>query len=67
VFGLLYSVNRFIIEIFRGDSSTFLGMTMSQWISIVLFIISGVLYVYLGRKGACTPLPVKTDISSGTE
>jgi len=67
VFGLLYSVNRFIIEIFRGDSSTFLGMTMSQWISIVLFIISGVLYVYLGKKGDCTPLPVKTDISSGTE
>lgn len=66
VFGLLYSVNRFIIEIFRGDSGKTLGMSMSQWISIALFAVSAVLYVYLSRKGECTPLPVrKTDSRTG--
>lgn len=56
LFGLLYSVNRFTIEIFRGDNDTMLYMTISQWLSIALFLFCGVMYIYLKKKGTYTPI-----------
>ena len=58
LFGLLYAVNRFIMEMLRGDNGRFLAMTISQWISILLFIVAGGAYIYLWKKGEYTPLPV---------
>jgi phosphatidylglycerol---prolipoprotein diacylglyceryl transferase len=46
---LLYSSKRFIIEFFRGDNPRIImGLTMSQALSISIFIISIILFV---RKG----------------
>lgn len=47
VYLFLYSIIRFVDEFFRGDiyRGIWLGISTSQWISIVLFIVSGVIIV----------------------
>lgn len=44
---ILYSIVRFILEFFRGDAirGFLFGISTSQWISIVLFIIGIVVWV----------------------
>ena len=44
-----YAVVRFVLEFFRGDKvrGGFLGISTSQWISILLIIGSALLIVYL--------------------
>ena len=60
---ILYAVNRFTIECFRSDNNTNLGLTISQWISIALFIGCGYLYYLLKKKGELTPIPVPAEES----
>ena len=50
VYMLIYPVGRFIFEFFRGDAirGIYFGLSTSQWISIVLFII-GIIGVF-GKK-----------------
>lgn len=44
---LLYSVKRFIIEFFRGDNPRVVfGMTMSQCVSILLFLAASAVFIY---------------------
>lgn len=52
LYSVLYSVARFIIEFYRADSARgiILGLSTSQWISIVLFVIGIVLFVYSDNK-----------------
>ncbi|MGN1051325.1 MAG: prolipoprotein diacylglyceryl transferase family protein [Acutalibacteraceae bacterium] len=42
MYGIIYSVSRFIIEFFRGDNvrGFFLNLSTSGWISILLFLFS---------------------------
>jgi phosphatidylglycerol:prolipoprotein diacylglycerol transferase len=48
----LYAISRFIIEIYRGDPrGTFLGMSTSQFISLVLAPLSIAMLVWLARSG----------------
>lgn len=71
-----YAVVRFILEFFRGDKvrGGFLGISTSQWISILLIIGSALLIVYLTiwqkKKAAktcentvceCVETPVETE------
>jgi phosphatidylglycerol:prolipoprotein diacylglycerol transferase len=50
LYGLGYSTLRFCMEFFRGDNPPFaLGFTLSQWISIVLFVGSLLLYPILNK------------------
>lgn len=52
----LYAVSRYVIEIYRGDPrGMLLGMSTSQFISIVLAPLSIVMLAWLSRKG---PEPV---------
>ena len=48
---ILYSIVRFILEFFRGDliRGIILGLSTSQWISIIIFII-GILIFYKERN-----------------
>ncbi len=62
VFGtyfMLYGIARFFIEGVRGDSLYFLGMRVSQFLSVVLIacslILMIVLYMYYKRNGAIKP------------
>lgn len=54
IYLLLYSVERFILEFFRGDSirGIFLTLSASQWISIIIFvvIITYSIFQYYKRK-----------------
>ncbi|MGN1130007.1 MAG: prolipoprotein diacylglyceryl transferase [Ruminococcus sp.] len=47
VYMFLYSIIRFVDEFFRGDiyRGIWLGLSTSQWISIILFIVSSVVIV----------------------
>ncbi|MCX5666860.1 MAG: prolipoprotein diacylglyceryl transferase [Candidatus Omnitrophica bacterium] len=46
-YGLLYSVKRFGVEFFRGDYPKILyGLTISQLISIVIFIVCSTTFIY---------------------
>jgi phosphatidylglycerol:prolipoprotein diacylglycerol transferase len=48
---ILYSVLRFFMDFFRGDGLfAYAGITLSQWISIVMFIVGIILYGVLGRE-----------------
>jgi phosphatidylglycerol:prolipoprotein diacylglycerol transferase len=52
---LLYAMSRFAIEFYRGDQRGFvMGMSTSQFISIVLAPLSVAMLVFLGRR---TPAP----------
>ncbi|MFH0887789.1 MAG: prolipoprotein diacylglyceryl transferase [Planctomycetota bacterium] len=49
--GMLYSIGRFIIELFRGDNKSFiLGVSYSQWVSIGLFLVSLYLFIWLKTR-----------------
>jgi len=52
VYGLLYSVLRFILEFFRGDlvRGVYGWFSTSQYISIVLFVVSVVFACFIVRK-----------------
>lgn len=56
---LCYSVGRFIIEFWRGDAyrGFWLGLSTSQWISIVLFVVSATLlfWKYLKKSKKAGP------------
>lgn len=50
-YGLLYSIKRFIIEFLRGDyPKILLGLTISQLVSLAIFTVSTVLFIYRYRK-----------------
>jgi prolipoprotein diacylglyceryltransferase len=52
----LYAVSRFIIEIYRGDPrGEFLGMSTSQFISVVLGPLSLIMLFWLARSTPETP------------
>lgn len=52
VYMLLYPPVRFTLEFFRGDTyrGFFLGLSTSQWISIILLVFSVVMLLILSRK-----------------
>lgn len=53
IFVILYSLGRFIIELYRGDKgSVFLGLTDSQTISAGLFIIGLVCFIYFLKRSS---------------
>ena len=46
-YGLLYSMKRFSVEFFRGDNPKLLyGLTISQLVSAVIFIVCSALFIY---------------------
>ena len=49
----LYSVSRFLLEILRVDEGSFLGtgLTISQNVSIALFLLAGGIWLYGARRG----------------
>ena len=54
MYGFIYSILRFILEFYRGDTARgiYAGLSTSQYISIVLFIVSAVLlYVVVRKQG----------------
>jgi len=57
---LLYSISRFIIEFYRGDTDrgVIMGVSTSQFISLILAPLSVIMIVIL-RKRAGTPEPAK--------
>jgi phosphatidylglycerol:prolipoprotein diacylglycerol transferase len=57
----LYAVSRYVIEIYRGDPrGMFLGMSTSQFISIVLAPLSVAMLVWLARTRPDTPGELKS-------
>ncbi len=52
LYAVLYSIVRFIIEFYRGDAirGILLGLSTSQWISIVLFAVGIGLFIYENNK-----------------
>jgi phosphatidylglycerol:prolipoprotein diacylglycerol transferase len=55
---LLYAVSRFIIEFYRGDErGLLLGLSTSQFISVLLAPLSLVMLIYLRRQ--YSPEPAK--------
>jgi phosphatidylglycerol---prolipoprotein diacylglyceryl transferase len=56
----LYAVSRFIIEIYRGDPrGEFMGMSTSQFISVVLAPLSLIMLIWLSRSSNETPRPLR--------
>jgi prolipoprotein diacylglyceryl transferase len=50
-YGLLYSLKRFGVEFFRGDYPKILyGLTISQLISIAIFMICSTIFIYRYKK-----------------
>ncbi len=49
---LMYSVMRFTLEFFRGDTvrGFLIGLSTSQWISIILFTIAAVSFIRINRN-----------------
>lgn len=49
---ILYSIVRFVLEFYRGDIARgiLLGLSTSQWISIVLFIVGIILFIYSDKN-----------------
>ena len=53
LYGIFYSIGRFIIEFFRGDPRGYVWIfSTSQFISIIVFSISLIAYVYLSKKNS---------------
>lgn len=52
IYGILYSIVRFTLEFFRGDliRGVYLGLSTSQWISIVFFTVSVIMLLKLRSK-----------------
>jgi len=52
----LYAVSRFIVEIYRGDPrGTVMGLSTSQFISVVLAPLAVAMLVWLSRQSPETP------------
>lgn len=51
-YAISYSIVRFILEFYRGDAvrGILLGLSTSQWISIILFMIGIGLFIYENEK-----------------
>ncbi|MBE7037251.1 MAG: prolipoprotein diacylglyceryl transferase [Ruminococcaceae bacterium] len=49
---ILYAIARFLLELFRGDAvrGAFWGLSTSQWISIGMFTVGGLIQLYNRRK-----------------
>lgn len=59
--GMLYSIGRFIIELFRGDNKSFIGgFSYSQLVSIGLFLICLCLFIWLKTRIKPAPDSKKT-------
>ena len=55
LYAVLYSVVRFVLEFFRGDAVRgIIVLSTSQWISIVLFIIGIILFIYEYKNSSLT-------------
>lgn len=52
LYAILYSIVRFILEFYRGDIARgiLLGLSTSQWISIALFIVGVILWIFSCKK-----------------
>jgi len=51
-YGLLYSTGRFLIEFIRGDNIVeIFGLTFSQFVSAVIFIVCAILFIIRLKKG----------------
>ena len=46
---MIYAAGRFIIEFFREYSFLFLGLTFSQWISVIVFVPAAIIYLRKSR------------------
>jgi len=56
---LLYAISRFVIEIYRGDErGAILGLSTSQFVSLVIVPISLFMLWRLKSRGAATNQPV---------
>jgi phosphatidylglycerol:prolipoprotein diacylglycerol transferase len=52
---LLYAVSRFVVEIYRGDErGTALGMSTSQFVSLLIIPVSLIMLTRLARRGRTT-------------
>lgn len=53
---LMYSVMRFTLEFFRGDTfrGFLIGLSTSQWISIILFVIAVISVIRINRPSSYT-------------
>ncbi len=49
-YGILYSISRFMTEFYRGDEGRMLGLTIAQWISIMVFAISSAILLKMFLK-----------------
>lgn len=50
---VMYSIGRFVIEFFRNDFRGSVGfLSTSQFISIILIVVTGVIYYFVNKKGA---------------
>ncbi|PIN85966.1 hypothetical protein COV19_07150 [Candidatus Woesearchaeota archaeon CG10_big_fil_rev_8_21_14_0_10_44_13] len=47
---MVYSAGRFMIEFLREYPFNYLGLTFSQWVSIVVFAVSSAIYLVKSRK-----------------
>ncbi len=51
LYGILYSIGRFVVECFRGDPRGMLGfISTSQAVSIVVFTISIIAFIYIKKR-----------------
>jgi phosphatidylglycerol:prolipoprotein diacylglycerol transferase len=58
IYTLLYAISRFIIEFFRGDErGSLLGLSTSQFISVVLVPLSVYMLIRLARRPAVAEAP----------
>ncbi len=48
----MYPITRFLIEFIRGDESGIVGLTISQWISVCIFVVAICYMYYLSRRPA---------------
>lgn len=56
LFCLFYGIDRFLIETFRADNEAlFAGMTLSQNISVLVFVVGILFFVFFRRRGRSTP------------
>ncbi len=48
---LIYTGGRFIIDFWRSDPDFFVGLSVGQTFSLIVFIIIGLLFIIMARKG----------------
>jgi phosphatidylglycerol:prolipoprotein diacylglycerol transferase len=63
IYTLLYGISRFIIEFFRGDErGSLLGLSTSQFISVMLVALSVIMMIRLARR----PPAVEESVPGGS-